>query len=146
MAQEAGKPTGDQQVLKGNSNGMKAFSAVIAVVAVIAGVYAMTEPMGQRIDFLERQLAGQTAAMAIDDVREQQNRDRTTSMLERFKEVETQFVGLRRVHGLDVLRLEEKIKHWTTESVSREEMREKHAAEKRDLERRILLLERAVNN
>ena len=40
----------------------KAFGGVIAVVALVAGVYAMVEPMGQRIDFLERQLESANAA------------------------------------------------------------------------------------
>ena len=38
------------------SNNAKAFGGIIAIVAVIAGVYAMIEPQQQRIDYLIQQV------------------------------------------------------------------------------------------
>lgn len=71
-------------------NGAKAFAGVIALVAVIAGVYAMVEPMGQKIEFVNR------------DVRDHARLDQHVGAAkelagigERFKEVETQFVAMR---------------------------------------------------
>lgn len=77
------------------TNGARAFGGVIALVAIIAGVYAMTrlevEPMGQRIDFLSEQLLSIRKDMALDDARERTDRDAFARVSERFKEVETQF-------------------------------------------------------
>ena len=81
---------------KPNSSGMKAFGAVTVVVAVIAGVYAMTEPMGQRLDFLQAELPSVRAAMALDDAREIGDTERRGALVEKFTEVETQFKGMER--------------------------------------------------
>jgi hypothetical protein len=40
-----------------NSGSKTAFIVLAALLSIITGVYAMVEPMGQRIDFLERSLA-----------------------------------------------------------------------------------------
>lgn len=51
-----------------NENGStKAFGGVLALVALIAGVYAMVQPMNQRIDFLERQIGTMNSRMEKDD-------------------------------------------------------------------------------
>lgn len=83
----------------GNGNGTKAFGAVVAVVAVIAGLYAMIEPMGQRIDFLE----GQIVELRIQ-ARQHSEIEGHVGVLSslatqqaKFAEVETQFAGLREV-------------------------------------------------
>lgn len=71
-------------------NGSRAFGGVVALVAVIAGVYAMVEPMSQRIDFTGERIgehAGQHAHEgAVRDI---------ARFTERFNEVETQFKAQR---------------------------------------------------
>jgi len=51
----------------------KAFGGIIAIVAVVAGVYAMVEPMNQRIDFLNDQITCMRAEMAADNERERRD-------------------------------------------------------------------------
>ena len=80
-----------------NGSATKAFGGVFAILALIAGVYAMIEPQGQRMDFLERQIVDMRTEMHKDDAREQQDQSQLSSIEERFKEVETQFEGLREV-------------------------------------------------
>ena len=41
---------------QGSNGGAKAIGVILMIVALIMGVYAMVEPMNQRIDFLENQL------------------------------------------------------------------------------------------
>ena len=84
-----------------NSNGPKAFAGVVLIGAVIAGVYAMVEPMSQRIDFLERQLGRAIAAMERDDEREASDRNILAAFQERFREIETQFDGERAMRERD---------------------------------------------
>ena len=74
-----------------NANGAKALGAVVAIVAVIMGVYAMVEPMSQRIDFLERQLDKIDARLHDTDQRERDAAESLAAIQERFQEVETQF-------------------------------------------------------
>ncbi len=75
------------------SNGAKAFGGVLAIVAIIAGVYAMVEPMGQRMDFFDDRILAVHESMAVDDVRERADRNEFARVSERFKEVETQFAN-----------------------------------------------------
>ena len=80
-----------------NSNGnTKAFGGVLAIIAIIAGIYAMVEPMNQRIDFLERQLNSAAEKMTRDDERERIDMATISVMSERFAEVETQFDDMER--------------------------------------------------
>lgn len=67
-----------------SGNGPKALVFIISIIAVIAGIYSMVEPMQQRIDFLERQVAHQD--VQINALRADQ-----ATMQQRFKEIETQF-------------------------------------------------------
>lgn len=80
-----------------NANGAKAIGGLLALVAVIAGVYAMVEPMGQRLDFIRDHVklhdtlhahSGAVADLAKITVQ--------------FTEVETQFHAMEVVVGLHV--------------------------------------------
>ena len=91
----------DGNVARNNSSA-KAFGGVAAILAVVAGIYAMTEPMSQRVDFLERQIGTMRTEML-----EHGSRQAHPGMLqlygqhsERFKEVETQFRSLRDLSDL----------------------------------------------
>ena len=84
-----------------NGNGStKAFAGVIGLMLVIAGVYAMIEPMNQRIDFLERQITSLKNSHANkEDEHSITHRDfvaTLSSTTERFAEVETQFDDIER--------------------------------------------------
>jgi hypothetical protein len=50
-----------------NGDILKITGAIIGILAIIAGVYAMMVPMGQRVDFLERQIEVIYEEMATDD-------------------------------------------------------------------------------
>jgi hypothetical protein len=101
-----------------NNTGAKAFGGVVAIVAVILGVYAMTEPMGQRMDFLRDRmdvhLKLHSSASVLEDLAaikvklEQLEKHENmhahsgavedlAAIKEKFIEVETQFRGLREV-------------------------------------------------
>ena len=78
---------------KKEHTGPKAFGAVTALLAVIAGVYAMIEPMGQRIDFAQNE-----NAETRSDLKDHEGEiahpgilERHARNAERFKEIETQF-------------------------------------------------------
>ena len=53
---------------KENGGSAKAFGAIVAIIAVIAGIYAMVEPMNLRIDSLEN--ANHALAIKIDKLQE----------------------------------------------------------------------------
>lgn len=78
-----------------NNDGAKAFGGVVALIAVIAGVYAMVEPMAQRIDFLERQLAEATTKLEASDTRGCDITAAVSTLKEKFLAVEAQFGALR---------------------------------------------------
>jgi len=92
-----------------SGNGTKAFAGVIGLLLVIAGVYAMIMPMNQKIDFLERSVAAQKLAQTkeLDRIlsslsiendknsyRERETVAKITTLLEKFKVVESQFSNL----------------------------------------------------
>ncbi len=76
------------------ANGGKLLTGVVALVAVIMGVYAMVEPMGQRVDFLQTEINMIRAAMERDDDRENKDIETRAAMGEKFVEVETQFEAM----------------------------------------------------
>ncbi len=91
----------------GTSNGPKAFGAVVALVAVVAGVYAMVEPMGQRIAGLQERLKEtreDLKGLSATHLRTEENHAtvhtdfaaRMAAMGKMFVEVETQFRSLDR--------------------------------------------------
>lgn len=73
-----------------NNTGAKAFGGVVALVAVVAGVYAMVEPMSQRIDFTGERITEH----ATQHAHEGAIRD-LARFTERFNEIETQFKAQR---------------------------------------------------
>ncbi len=77
------------------SAGAKALGALVAIVALIAGVYAMVEPMGQRIDFLERHIEKMEERMTARDITEKEATAVVSRFQEKFAEVETQFGALK---------------------------------------------------
>ena len=100
---------------KGDGNGMKGAAGILAIVAVIAGVFAMVEPMGQRIDFLEAQLSEfrtELSAARQSDSTHQRATDREIASIgEKFSEVETQFGAL----DARVVRFEDWLRWWQRE-------------------------------
>jgi len=92
-----------------NGNGGKtAFVILASLIAIIAGVYAMVEPMGQRIDFLER-----TVTNAIAHIDKHAERDGHTTALERhaaarerFEKMDAHIVGLRELIKLRISRVD----------------------------------------
>lgn len=77
------------ETIKNNSSA-KAFGGVLAIVAIIAGVYAMVEPMSQRIDFTGERIAEHARQHAHEGAVQD-----LAQFIERFNEVETQFKAQR---------------------------------------------------
>jgi len=96
-----------------NNTAPKALAGVVAIVAVIAGVYAMVEPMGQRIDFTTVQitrLENSLQRSVIADTNHQRLTDTNLAELrEKFKEVETQFQGLREVLAIELKHIDKSL-------------------------------------
>ncbi|KPL09535.1 hypothetical protein AMJ71_06090 [candidate division TA06 bacterium SM1_40] len=106
------------------NNGPKAFAGVIALVAIVLGVYAMVEPMSQRIENAEKALADYKLdvrerlaerterwerelqrireRMLQDDEREKDDSARFARIDAQFVEVETQLRGIRTIANLRV--------------------------------------------
>ena len=74
-----------------NNTTAKIFGGVFAAAAIISMMYAMVEPMSQRIDFLERQLAARDSATRAQILTATETIASLAAISERFKEVETQF-------------------------------------------------------
>ena len=91
----------------GGSGANNLFGSIMLVVAVIAGVYAMIQPMGQRIDFLQTELATINTSINKDNDRERTDAAELSKIREMFTEVETRFEGLRREHELDINQIKE---------------------------------------
>lgn len=93
---------------KEGNGAIRAFGAIIGLVALIAGVYAMVEPMGQRIDFMEEQIS----ELNVEILRHSDCEAhpgalaRMATQQEKFAEVETQFKGLREVSDVRLKQLE----------------------------------------
>lgn len=93
-----------------NNTGRTGFVVLASLLAIIAGVYAMVEPMGQRIDFLSTQMKTHAVLQAHEGAAAD-----LAKIVERFSEVETQFRGLRELTDLQftLLRADtEKGKSW----------------------------------
>ena len=85
-----------------NSNA-KAFGGVLVLLALIAGVYAMIEPMTQRIDFLERQMQSQK-----DELEAHKSKDDHPHALslhseaaEKFRRVESEFRAIKELFNMN---------------------------------------------
>lgn len=89
-----------------NNTGRTGFVVLASLLAIIAGVYAMVEPMGQRIDFVNEQVKAHSGLHAheggVGDL---------AKIVERFSEVETQFRGLRELTGLQFELLRADVEH-----------------------------------
>ena len=83
-------------------------TVLAGICAVVAGVYAMVEPMGQRIDFVQKGISEIRLALGKDDEREMDDVHSFSAVLERFKEVETQFRWLKEVTDVRLEHLEER--------------------------------------
>jgi len=97
----------------------KAFGGILAIVALIAGVYAMVEPMQQRIDSLAEQnkeLSDEIheRTKAIDGRIESGNQSQASTSAaisaldQRFNEVETRITGM---HSLHDTQIDDCVKH-----------------------------------
>ncbi len=88
---------------KRNNGATAAVGAVLGLLALIAGVYAMVQPMNQRIDFVDQQMEKLEIRLVkslerhIETASHPQAARDLATMSERFKEVETQFRSLREV-------------------------------------------------
>ncbi len=92
-----------------NSNGMWAVVAVF--FAIIAGVYAMVEPMSQRIDFLQEQLASVRQELRDHGLLPSHTgaAAEASSMRVQFSEVETQFRGMGDLFNARLEALEQRV-------------------------------------
>lgn len=118
---------------KPRSNGsMAAISAVLGLFAVIGGVYAMVQPMNQRIDHVTEQMqkledrlikgldthmAGKSHPGAAEDL---------ATMSERFKEVETQFRGIKDIQATRFTEIERRLTETETDGNPRHDERIKN--------------------
>jgi preprotein translocase subunit YajC len=87
-----------------NGNGSKAFAGILAILAVVAGIYAVTKPTSQRIDTVEamngavaKDLEKHEAVLGHPGMVAQ-----LAAITEKFVEIETQFDAAR--HQIDDLR------------------------------------------
>ena len=85
-----------------NNTGAKAFGGVLLIVALIAGMYAMFEPINKTIDNLKDDVVQIERFLSDDNERKRLDAERFAAMQERFKEVETQFKDqTRRIRKLE---------------------------------------------
>lgn len=96
------------EVSNSPGNGLKAFGGVAAIAAVILGVYAMVEPMNQRIDYVKSELTGLQQQLAEHSRTDAHSGTRAdlARIHTKFAEVETQFKGLREITASRLDRLE----------------------------------------
>ena len=127
-----------------NGSGAKAFGGIVALVAVIAGVYAMVEPQSQRMDFLSSQLLAIEKHMALDDKREREDQGQFSATAERFKEVETQFTALQHLMAVQFKHTDRDIFHLQGEADLIERWRNRIQALDATQSEKIRTLERMV--
>ena len=96
-----------------NSNGMKAFGGVLALVAILAGMKAFVNPVNQRVDFVGEQMAQLGNNLDILNRRDREHQVETDAGLaairEKFAEIETQFDWLREVKKTELRDLSRRI-------------------------------------
>ena len=81
----------------GNDGGnAKAFGGVLAILAVVAGIYAIFEPMSQSIKDVDAKVIKLEESMTKDDERERKDTATMALLSEKFTEVETQFDDIER--------------------------------------------------
>ncbi|HUS50516.1 MAG TPA: hypothetical protein VMZ91_10150, partial [Candidatus Paceibacterota bacterium] len=100
------KNTSNGNSSNGNSsNGnAKAFGGVIAIIAVIAGVYAMIEPQQQRIDYLTDEIIIMQKETK-DQIRESRNEDALSrqdraSLREKFQGITGEITALKEIRDI----------------------------------------------
>jgi len=76
-----------------SSNG-RILKSLVAFVVLVSGVYAMMQPMSQRVDFLERQIQTMSERNLAKAIRERESVVDLGKITVRFQEVETQFSNL----------------------------------------------------
>lgn len=82
-----------------------------AIAAILAGGFAISKPMSQRLDFLERVLTAEEGRNKEHALLQQHPgaQAHLSAMKERFSEVETQFKGLREVADVRLAKLDEAV-------------------------------------
>ena len=76
-------------------NGTNIIAAIALIVTLLVSMYAITDRLSQRVDFLYR--SQQThidkimERLDIDDVREREDNEKLSEVIEKFNRVETQF-------------------------------------------------------
>ena len=108
----------EKMVIPSQNDGMgKSLVALVSVISALLGivglVFAMVEPMGQRIDFLEKQLTEVQRLMSEEKdenstIRTRLNSD-ISSMNEKFTEVETKFKALKELMENKIATLQKEI-------------------------------------
>jgi septal ring factor EnvC (AmiA/AmiB activator) len=108
----------EKMVIPSQNDGMgKSLVALVSVISALLGivglVFAMVEPMGQRIDFLEKQLTEVQRLTSEEKdenstVRTRLNSD-ISSMNEKFTEVETKFKALKELMENKIATLQREI-------------------------------------
>jgi len=123
-----------------NSNaGPRAFGGVVALMAVIAGLYAMVEPMNQKMSYHHDRLEAHSGMRAHDWALEA-----LALITERFKEVETQFRSLRDVGRKTEERTNARLTKIESKLIRDETRQFKGTARVATLEQQIKALEREV--
>ena len=96
-----------------NSNGMKAFGGVLALVAILAGMKAFVNPVNQRVDFVGEQMSQLGNNLDVLNRRDREHQVETDAGLaairEKFAEIETQFDWLREVKKTELRDLSRRI-------------------------------------
>jgi hypothetical protein len=87
-------------------NSAAAVGGVLGIFAVIAGVYAMIQPMNQRIDQLHNRVKEMSDKSILDDIRDREDARQFAAMEERFKEVKTQFKASKELSTFRANRIE----------------------------------------
>jgi hypothetical protein len=92
-----------------SSTSAKAAGGIFVVAAFVATLISLSQPMSQRIDFLEHTIQKLEAKMDADDVREQHDQGNFASLQEKFSSVETEFIGLREVMMIQMSELQRRV-------------------------------------
>lgn len=72
----------------GGNNSKTGLTMIVGLFAVIAGVYSMMEPLGQRVDFISMQLEGAISRETIAAREERDDHALLKSLETRLKQVE----------------------------------------------------------